>query len=94
LANLTSLNLTSIENYVFGDASDTTSTKRSTTGCKAYPGDASWPSNLEWTVLDLLLGGALIKSVPVAAPCFSSWPQYNNDTCTTITADWNTPSFQ
>lgn len=93
LANLTALNLTGIEYFNFGNASSTL-TKRYSAGCKALPGDLAWPPDFIWSVFDLLLGGALIKSVPVAAPCFSDWPQYNPDECKTITSQWNSPEFQ
>lgn len=39
--------------------------------CKTFPGDTLWPINLIWDVFDILLGGALIKTVPIAAPCYA-----------------------
>lgn len=93
IANLTALNLTGIEYFNFGNASSTMA-KRDSAGCKPLPGDFAWPTDVAWFVLDLLLGGALIKGVPVAAPCYSDWSQYNSDECTTITSQWNSPEFQ
>lgn len=96
IANLTALNLTGIEYFDFANtSSSSTTTKRGySASCKTLPGDAAWPPHLVWSVLDLLLGGALIKSVPVAAPCYSDWAQYDPDQCSTITAQWNSPQFQ
>lgn len=105
LANLTALKLTNASLFEFGDASGGRSPairgrshgRRSDANCpacKAFPGNPGWPSAVEWFILDLLLGGALIKAVPVAAPCFSDWPQYDPAKCTEITANWEMPPFQ
>lgn len=92
IANLTALNLTFIEYFDFGNASSSATTAEA--ACKALPGDPAWPSDLLWDVFDLLLGGALIKSVPAAAPCYSDWAQYDPDECKTITAEWNSAEYQ
>ena len=95
LANLTALNLTGASLFDFGDnATSAAARKRSGSGCKVFPGDAAWPSIIEWLVFDLLLGGALVRGDPVAAPCYSNWPQYNTAKCASITANWNSPQFQ
>jgi hypothetical protein len=62
--------------------------------CKVYPGDAAWPSRLVWTLFDELLGGALIKTVPLASVCYSSWSEYDADECTTITDNWTNSNLQ
>jgi hypothetical protein len=93
LANLTALNLTGIKYFDFGHAPSAPAA-RDVAGCKLMPGDASWPSEIFWAVFDLLLGGALIEAVPVAAPCYASQPQYNADECTAITSAWSSPEFQ
>jgi hypothetical protein len=56
--------------------------------CKAFPGDASWPSPAIWNLFNLTLGGALIKTVPLAAPCYTSWPQHDAATCQYVTDHW------
>lgn len=97
IANLTALNLTGIENFGFGNASASSvmMEQDSSAGCKALPGDSAWPTDAIWSVLDLLLGGnALIKSVPVAAACYSEWDEYDPEECATITSQWNSPEFQ
>ncbi|KAJ5372669.1 hypothetical protein N7517_004675 [Penicillium concentricum] len=66
----------------------TDKTTRSTRGCKVFPGDRNWPSQSKWSVLDHLLGGALIKTVPLAAVCYSSWPEYDIAECEKITSQW------
>ncbi|CZR65188.1 related to isoamyl alcohol oxidase [Phialocephala subalpina] len=86
LTNLTNLNLTAISSFSFPGTGSP-----STASCKAFPGDANWPSPIVWDVLDLLSGGALIKTVPLAAPCYTSWPEYNATLCAAITASWNDP---
>lgn len=94
LANLTALNLTGASQFGFDNATAAAAVTKGGGTCKAFPGHAEWPSAVEWLVLDLLLGGALIKGVPVAAPCFSDWPQYDTAKCAEITADWQLPPFQ
>lgn len=46
---------------------------RATTGteCKTFPGDKLWPSETWWNQLDVFVGGALTKTTPLAAPCYS-----------------------
>jgi hypothetical protein len=95
LTNLTNLNLTDINYFNFPTShSPSTRALSSTSECKAFPGDSSWPSPITWEVLNLLTGGALIKTVPLAAPCFHDWPEYNATLCATITSLWNDPHLQ
>ncbi|KAK3898861.1 hypothetical protein C8A05DRAFT_37535 [Staphylotrichum tortipilum] len=39
------------------------------------------------------LGGALIKTVPLAAPCSSNWPQYDPVACQYVRDHWSDPHF-
>lgn len=89
LANLTTLNLTDVALFDFP-----TSNSASKKQCKVFPGDADWPSPITWKVLDILTGGALIKTVPLAAPCYSDWPEYNPAKCASITSQWSDPHLQ
>jgi len=92
ITNLTILNLTGIGMFDFGDSDDAV-TKRSVSSCKVFPGDRAWPSNLVWTVFDLLLGGTLIKTTPIAASCYSDWPRDEDAAkCDYISANWNNNS--
>jgi hypothetical protein len=72
---------------------DTTSSKPSNSKCKLLPGDAAWPSQNVWERFNTTLGGALIKTVPLAAPCYSNWPQYDAATCLHVRESWSDPHF-
>lgn len=62
--------------------------------CKLLPGDKSWPSDTVWGQFDDFLGGALIKTVPLAAACYPSWPEYDSEKCKNVTADWTVSYMQ
>ncbi|OQE29394.1 hypothetical protein PENSTE_c002G02164 [Penicillium steckii] len=68
---------------------DSTLHTRSFGACKVFPGDWLWPSNWVWWLFDELLGNALIKTVPLAASCYSSWPEYDAEKCSTLNSEWN-----
>ena len=91
LNNLTSLNLTSINLFEFPTVGKP---KPNPKKCKTFPGDADYPSTITWNVLDILTGGALIKTVPLAAPCYKEWPEYNAADCGRITESWSDPHLQ
>lgn len=79
--------------FQFGNTSSLST--RTVNGCKVYPGDFWWPSKLVWNLFDAFLGGALIKTVPLAASCYKSWPdEYNAATCSSITDDWTDSNLQ
>lgn len=90
LANLTELQLTNISHFDF--PSGGCQPQRWT--CKTFPGDADWPSQEEWQLLNILTGGALIEGRPLAAPCWKDWPEYDEAKCADITAKWLTPDLQ
>jgi hypothetical protein len=94
LANLTSLELSNITLFGFGSTNDSTSSKRSSWSCKTVPGSALWPIGIVWDVFDLLLGGALIKTVPLASPCYDDWGNYNEAECAVITDQWTNSTLQ
>lgn len=62
--------------------------------CKAYPGDTAWPSKEEWDALDKSMNGALIPTVPIAAPCYQDWNRFDQQKCDAIIANWTSPYFQ
>jgi hypothetical protein len=100
LANLTALNLTAVDLFTFStnDTTDDTNdvSKRSTTQCKVFPSDLFWPIDLIWDIFDLLLGGALIKTTPLAAPCYKTFGGENVANaaeCAYISANWYNNSF-
>jgi hypothetical protein len=94
LADVTSIldnvNISSL----FAFESNSSLTKRSHPSCKLMPGDALWPSDRIWDIFDILLGRRLIKAAPLAAVCYPSWPEYDADSCSTITANWLLSNLQ
>lgn len=80
--------------FAFANSTNSTVSKRSGHSCKVMPGDFLWPIGLIWDIFDLLLGGRLIKTTPLAASCYKAWPQYNAETCATITSEWLTSNLQ
>lgn len=90
IANLTSLNLTAVDMFSFSNGEEY---KRSTSTCKVMPGDKSWPSEMVWTVFDLLLGGALTKTTPLASVCYTNWGDYDASKCSSISANWSNDSY-
>lgn len=56
--------------------------------CKTYPGDPLWPLKTLWEIFDLLLGGALVETVPYAAPCYDDFGPYDETQCNFITSNW------
>lgn len=91
LANLTDLQLSNISLFSFDN---TTLSKRGLRdGCKTYPGDLLWPSDLTWKVFNLLTGGALIKTTPYASPCYDDYGNYDAAKCAFLTNNWSNNSF-
>ncbi|KAF7879761.1 uncharacterized protein EAF02_007931 [Botrytis sinoallii] len=92
VTNLTDIGLSNAELFEF-DTSSSDLSKR-TYSCKVYPGDAAWPATLIWDIFDILAGGALISTVPLAAPCYADWPHHENTAqCLHITDDWTNSSI-
>jgi len=61
--------------------------------CKVFPGDAAWPPQTAWNLFNQTLGGALIKTVPLAAPCYNNWPQRDAAKCQRVIDNWADPHF-
>ncbi|KAH8194403.1 hypothetical protein TruAng_011436 [Truncatella angustata] len=59
--------------------------------CKAFPGDAAWPSEQEWDDLDARLNGALIPTIPIAAACYRSWGVFDKEKCDIVTTNFSNP---
>jgi hypothetical protein len=94
LSNLTNHALSSISAFQFGNTSKVKRWSTCKSGCRVMPGDSEWPSKIDWDVLDLLTGGALIEGKPQAAACYKDWAEYDESTCEAITTDWVLPDFQ
>lgn len=74
-SNLAQLNASMQALFAFGDAStaDAETISASRSACKVFPGDADWPADDVWDIFNELLGGALIKTVPIASSCYNDW---------------------
>ncbi|KYG41232.1 hypothetical protein M433DRAFT_8115 [Acidomyces richmondensis BFW] len=64
--------------------------------CKLFPGDAAYPSQLEWAALNLTTGGALLQPVPQAHICYANGTGNVPDPsgCSSMTEEWTNPFFQ
>ncbi|KAJ8108141.1 hypothetical protein OPT61_g8375 [Boeremia exigua] len=76
----------------FGDDtdSDVATLSRRDGACKTFPGDGNYPKPTTWSTFDRLLGGALIKTTPIAAPCYKSSGVYYEAKCADISARFMT----
>ncbi|KAF2843079.1 6-hydroxy-D-nicotine oxidase [Patellaria atrata CBS 101060] len=60
--------------------------------CRCFPGDVCWPSQTDWNAFNKTVGGRLIATRPLAAPCHSSsFGPYNAAECARIQAAWTDP---
>jgi hypothetical protein len=75
-------------------AFDTTGPIVSSGDCKPQPGDYAWPSAATWDAFDEALDGALIRTVPLAAPCYEDWGVYDSKKCESILSNWTNPYLQ
>lgn len=91
--NETISNASTVALFDFASNDSDTASKRSTSSCKVFPGDSAWPSTTIWKLFDLLLGGALIKTVPSAASCYDNWGVYNEAECDYVTTEWTDSYF-
>ena len=60
--------------------------------CRCLPGDPCWPKSQEWKTLNDTVGGRLVATTPLAAPCHD--PTYNATECANIKALWAFPNLQ
>jgi hypothetical protein len=62
--------------------------------CKTFPGDAAWPKKTVWNIFDVLLGGALIPTKPVASSCYDSkWGRKDSAQCKDVSTNWTNAYF-
>lgn len=57
--------------------------------CRSFPGDELWPSASEWAQLNDTVGGRLIATVPIGAPCHK--PTLDTTACQEIQDNWTWP---
>jgi hypothetical protein len=62
--------------------------------CKVMPGDDLWPAFTTWDIFDQLLGESLIKTTPIAAPCYNSFGVHNQTACSYIAEHWTEEKLQ
>ncbi|KAI0379035.1 FAD-binding domain-containing protein [Hypomontagnella monticulosa] len=93
LANLTNLGLTNIVLFGFGDPA--TAPNQSIIGpCKTFPGEfVVFPGDITNRVFNLLLGGSLIKTKPLASPCYGDYGNQDAAKCAEITSHWSDDSY-
>lgn len=61
--------------------------------CKLTPLDRDWPSFDDWQALNASIGGALLKTVPVASSCYRDNPFHSSVACAAVIASWNSTDF-
>lgn len=61
--------------------------------CKLTPLDRDWPSFDDWQALNSSIGGALLKTVPVASSCYRGNPFRSSLACAAVSAGWNSTDF-
>lgn len=91
--SLSELNASTLALFGFSDEEASVNTERSTASCRVSPGDKLWPNTLVWSLFDLLLGKALIKTVPLASPCYNG-QYYDAGKCADLTANWTNSNIQ
>lgn len=94
LSNLTELDLTNITYFDFDTGSAEAKRSLLLPRCKTYPGDLLWPLDIAWRVFDLLVGGALIKTTPIGAPCYDDFGSKDAAKCAVVADHWEDSFFQ
>ncbi|KAK3322960.1 hypothetical protein B0H66DRAFT_473490 [Apodospora peruviana] len=77
--------------FAFDDGSVLDPNRLKRGACKVFPGDAEWPSDEKWDALDQLVDGALIKTIPLAAPCYPNLGAYDVEKCTAVVNNFSIP---
>ena len=63
-----------------------------TTSCRCFPSEPCWPSPAEWNAFNETIGGKLIATVPLAAPCHdSAFGPYDEEACNALRDVWFFP---
>lgn len=57
--------------------------------CRCFPGDECWPTTADWSQLNQTVGGRLVATVPLAAPCHD--PIYDAAECQRLRDNWVWP---
>lgn len=83
-----------LDSYAFQAAGDCLSCAKQTKPCKTYPGHPDWPPESTWQTFNASLSGALIKTLPEAAPCYGPNGNSSSLTCQALTSSWNNSSLR
>ncbi|KAK5651719.1 hypothetical protein OQA88_11788 [Cercophora sp. LCS_1] len=70
--------------FPFGNGSSPNPDLLRSGACKVFPGDENWPSPPTWDSFSGILGGALIKTVPLAAVCYNNLGVYDETMRATV----------
>ncbi|KAK4159144.1 hypothetical protein QBC43DRAFT_133331 [Cladorrhinum sp. PSN259] len=57
--------------------------------CKCFPGDACWPSQVQWNAFNRTVNGRLIATTPLASACHA--PNYDAAKCQQLRDQWQSP---
>lgn len=92
-----SLQLTEAESHTnpslrFGNNSHPTTNENPR--CKTTLTDADWPTDAEWSSLNVTLNGALLKPRPLALPCYNEGSSYDGARCETLKRGWGDMALQ
>ena len=60
--------------------------------CRTFPTDSSWPSSLFWRILNFVVGGDLIETVPLGSPCHD--PNFDAERCEFLQSQWQDAEIQ
>ncbi|KAK2051931.1 FAD binding domain-containing protein [Colletotrichum caudatum] len=64
--------------------------RQSDANCRCFPGDACWPTAADWDAFNQTVGGRLVATVPIGAPCHdSSFGAYDEAKCTALQNVWS-----
>ncbi|KAI1470849.1 uncharacterized protein F4812DRAFT_450063 [Daldinia caldariorum] len=67
--------------------------RSSCNNCRCFPGDACWPTLAEWSSFNDTVGGRLVATVPIAAPCHQSdLADYDAQACRALRDVWWYPN--
>ena len=67
-------------------------TAAASTQCRSLPGDASWPGDFAWSLLNMTVRGQLVQTVPLGSVCHD--PTYDAAACAALQQTWAQPVTQ
>jgi hypothetical protein len=82
----------SATDYSVADYSATAASTASSSQCRVLPGDAKWPSEMVWDVLNKTVQGRLVSTVPLGHVCHA--PDYDAAACAALQQAWTKPVTQ